>query len=177
MNIINYLNHSHNSYSYTHAWQPSMWHSRFNETDSFKPSYCYSSSSFPSIITCQSDNLNKYSPFSRTTWRLALLRGGRHSMTFIQHWKEVRGRWSQLQRWFTVSGFLPRKHSLIINDYAVALTLLGSLIWTWRAGKGPFYSYCFYLPLRARPPFEIGEDLFAVSRPLQVSALFTEASV
>ena len=36
MNIINYLN-THNSYSYTHAWQPSMWHSRFNETDSFKP--------------------------------------------------------------------------------------------------------------------------------------------
>ena len=56
----------------------------------------YSSSFFPSIITCQSDNPSYLlKPFSRTTWRLPL-RGGRHSMTFIQHWKEVCGRRSQL---------------------------------------------------------------------------------
>ena len=75
---------------------------------------------------------------------------------------------------------LPRNHRLILVILNLHNNkLLTRQLWTsWRVGKEPFYSYCFCacLPLRARPPSEIGEDLFAVSKPLQVSAPSAEAN-
>ena len=75
---------------------------------------------------------------------------------------------------------LPRNHRLIlvIPSLHNNKLLTRQLLTSWRVGKEPFYSYCFCacLPLRARPPSEIGEYLFAVSKPLQVSAPSAEAS-